>query len=121
MPDPSLSRTAQVMRGLLFGAVGLLILAVAAFEVTHRLEFLQIAQAVDGQVERLNAGGSHPQIAFTTATGQRVSYPQGGMIFGYEPGQPVRVLYDPAQPRLELVELGRPKDPRRRAAIYEGL
>lgn len=96
MPDPSLSRTAQVMRGLLFGAVGLLILAVAAFEVTHRLEFLQIAQAVDGQVERLNAGGSHPQIAFTTATGQRVSYPQGGMIFGYEPGQPVRVLYDPA-------------------------
>ncbi len=48
MPDPSLSRTAQVMRGLLFGAVGLLILAVAAFEVTHRLEFLQIAQAVDG-------------------------------------------------------------------------
>lgn len=43
MPDPSLSRTAQVMRSLLFGAVGLLILAVAAFEVTHRLEFLQIA------------------------------------------------------------------------------
>lgn len=103
MPDPSFFRPAPIMRGLLFAAVGLLILAVAAFEVTHRLEFLQVAQAVDGQVERLNAGGSHPQVAFTTATGQRVSYPQGGMIFGYEPGQPVRVLYDPAQPRLEPV------------------
>ncbi len=72
-------------------------------EVTHRLEFLEVAQAVDGQVERLNAGGSHPQVAFTTATGQRISYPQGGMIFGYEPGQPVRVLYDPARLRLEPV------------------
>ena len=103
MPAPSFFRTAQLMRGLLFGVVGLLILAVAAFEVTHRLEFLEVAQAVDGQVERLNAGGSHPQVAFTTATGQRVSYPQGGMIFGYEPGQPVRVLYDPARLRLEPV------------------
>jgi len=91
------------MRGLLFGAVGLLSLAVGALEVTHRLEFLEVAQAVDGQVERLNAGGSHPQVAFTTATGQRISYPQGGMIFGYEPGQPVRVLYDPARLRLEPV------------------
>ena len=69
MPDPSFFRPAPIMRGLLFGAVGLLILAVAALEVTHRLEFLQVAQAVDGQVERLNAGGSHPQVPFTTATG----------------------------------------------------
>jgi len=43
------------MRGLLFGAVGLLSLAVAALEVTHRLEFLEVAHGA-GVRRRLRAG-----------------------------------------------------------------
>ncbi len=101
VPEIPLSRTGEIMRGLLFGMVGLLMLTVVAFEVNHRLEFLRDAQIADGHVERLNAGGSHPQVAFTTAAGEQVSYPQGGMIFGYKPGQAVRVLYRPARPDLE--------------------
>jgi hypothetical protein len=50
-------------------------------------------------VERLNAGGTHPQIQFTTPAGDRVSYPQGGLIFGYEPGQTVRVLFEAHDPK----------------------
>lgn len=60
-----------------------------------------IAQAVSapGEVIRLNAGGSHPEIEFTAASGEKISYPQGGLIFGYRPGQKVRVLYGPENPR----------------------
>lgn len=46
----------------------------------------------------LNAGGSHPQIRFVTADGTAVSYPQGGLIFGYRPGDRVQVLFHPADP-----------------------
>src|SRR5262249_35098816 len=52
----------------------------------------------EGVVVRLNAGGSHPQIDFTAASGAKISYPQGGLIFGYRPGQKVRVLYNPNNP-----------------------
>ena len=48
---------------------------------------------------RFNAGGSHPQIEFTAASGEKVSYPQGGVISGYHEGYRVRVVYyakDPA-------------------------
>jgi hypothetical protein len=103
VPEIPLSRTGEIVRGLLFGMVGVLMLVVVAFELNHRLEFLQVAQSADGHVERLNAGGSHPEVAFTTDKGEQVSYPQGGMIFGYKPGQAVRVLYRPAQPALEPV------------------
>jgi hypothetical protein len=34
----------------------------------------------EGVVSRLDAGGSHPQVGFTTAAGQRISYAQGGEI-----------------------------------------
>jgi hypothetical protein len=32
----------------------------------------------------LNADGSHPEIAFITASGEQIAYPQGGFIFGYQ-------------------------------------
>lgn len=31
---------------------------------------------------KLNAGGSHPQIAFVTEAGEQISYPQGGLVLG---------------------------------------
>ncbi|HEL2977634.1 TPA: DUF3592 domain-containing protein [Stenotrophomonas maltophilia] len=89
------------MRGLAFGAMGLLMLIVVAFDVNDRLAFLQVAQIAEGRVVHLNAGGSHPEVAFTTAAGEQISYPQGGMIFGYEPGQVVRVLYRAERPKLD--------------------
>jgi hypothetical protein len=103
MADVPDSRIAQVLRGLLFGVIGLGCLALVAYEALDRLQFLRAAQVAEGQVESLNAGGSHPQVAFTTAAGQRISYPQGGLIFGYETGQPVRVLYLSEQPQLSAV------------------
>jgi hypothetical protein len=49
-------------------------------------------------VTQLNAGGSHPEIEFATLSGTKITYPQGGLIFGYRPGQQVRVLYNPQDP-----------------------
>lgn len=51
-----------------------------------------------GPVSHLNAGGSHPEIAFITVSGEQIAYPQGGFIFGYQKNQPVRVRYLPEQP-----------------------
>lgn len=65
-----------------------------------RRSFLQKALSAPGVVSSLNAGGSHPEIEFTTASGEKISYAQGGLIFGYRPGQNVRVLYHPEDPRL---------------------
>ena len=60
--------------------------------------FIRSASQAPGIVTRLNAGGSHPEISFTAASGQVVDYPQGGMIWGYRTGQPVSILYNPRDP-----------------------
>lgn len=46
----------------------------------------------------MNAGGSHPQIEFVTKAGDRISYAQGGMIYGAKVGDKVTVLYRPEEP-----------------------
>ncbi|XAY13999.1 DUF3592 domain-containing protein [Metapseudomonas otitidis] len=69
-----------------------------AINASSRMGFLQSALVADGAVVALNAGGSHPEIAFTDSTGARVSYPQGGLIFGYQVGQPVKVHYQANDP-----------------------
>jgi len=79
-------------------ALGVVLLVTAGILAARTRAFVRMASAAPGVVEGLNAGGSHPQIGFTTAAGARVSYAQGGLIFGYRPGQPVRVLFDPADP-----------------------
>lgn len=84
--------------GLLFALIGIGLLGVTIHIVLDRREFLAHAQIADGVVTRLNAGGSHPEIAFTTGRGERISYPQGGFISGYRPGQSVRVRYLPEWP-----------------------
>jgi len=79
-------------------SVGIVLLVTAGILAARTRAFVRTASAAPGVVEGLNAGGSHPQIGFKTPAGARVSYPQGGLISGYRPGQPVRVLYDPANP-----------------------
>lgn len=85
-------------RALFFCIAGLALLggALAATLATRRL----VAQSVvaDARVTKLNAGGSHPEIGYTTADGRPRSFAQGGFIFGYKVGDPARVRYRAASP-----------------------
>ncbi|MGC5703621.1 DUF3592 domain-containing protein [Pseudomonas sp. NFXW11] len=92
------SRLGKILQGLLFALVGVGLLVIASQLTLDRREFLATAQRADGIVSDLNAGGSHPEIAFTTGSGEKISYPQGGFIFGYQKDQPVRVYYLPERP-----------------------
>ncbi|WP_430012756.1 DUF3592 domain-containing protein [Metapseudomonas otitidis] len=94
MSEPQVS----LFKGGLFALLGLALLAAMAINASSRMGFLQSALVADGAVVALNAGGSHPEIAFTDSTGARVSYPQGGLIFGYQVGQPVKVHYQANDP-----------------------
>ncbi len=86
------------LKGELFAVVGLgLIIGVIAWCVSTA-HFVRSAARAPGVVTRLNAGGTHPEIQFTAASGKVVDYPQGGMIWGYHTGERVRVLYDPRCP-----------------------
>lgn len=81
-----------------FLVVGVILLGVAAVVGLSVRRFTHAAASAEGAVVRLNAGGSHPQVDFVTAAGDRVSYPQGGLIFGARVGDKVRVLYMPDEP-----------------------
>jgi hypothetical protein len=82
----------------LFVLIGLGLLAAAAMLAIRTWDFLHEAAAAPGIVVALLAGGSHPQIEFTTASGRKVTYAQGGFIFGYRAGERVTVLYRPDRP-----------------------
>lgn len=98
MANDTPSHIGKILLGLLFALIGIGLLSIAINLTLERREFLDSAQTADGTVSHLNAGGSHPEIAFTTSSGEKISYPQGGFIFGYQQGQPVRVHYLPEQP-----------------------
>lgn len=78
--------------------IGVVLLVVAALVALSTRDFLRTAIAVPGAVVSLNAGGSHPQVEFVTRSGERISYPQGGMIYGMKVGDKVTVLYQPDAP-----------------------
>lgn len=103
MVNDTPSPIGKILLGLLFALIGIGLLGIALNLTLDRREFLTHAEVADGIVSHLNAGGSHPEIAFTTATGEKISYPQGGLIFGYRQGQSVRVHYLPDQPALSAV------------------
>lgn len=94
---PSSSR-GDLPRALVFLPLGLCLLLITVWMVQDRLGFLAQAQRAEGHVSALNAGGSHPQIDFTDATGQAISYPESGLIFGYAVGDPVTVFYSTEAP-----------------------
>jgi len=81
-----------------FMAIGVVLLLFALRSGLATRAFVLAAVRAEGTVTKLNAGGSHPQIAFTTADNVAISYPQGGLIFGYRPGDKVQVLYRAADP-----------------------
>ena len=98
MANYTSSRIGKILLGLLFALIGVGLLGITVDLTLDRREFLARAQIANGIVSHLNAGGSHPEIAFTTGSGEKISYPQGGFIFGYQQDQPVRVYYLPEQP-----------------------
>ena len=69
----------KVLCGL-FGTVGLMIvLGVLAWSL-DTYQFVKGSTSTEGTVVALNAGGSHPQIKFTTADGKEIEYAQNGLI-----------------------------------------
>ena len=84
--------------GLVFIGIGVLLLAFCIHTAMATRSFIQTATRADGIVTKLNAGGSHPEIQFTTPENQKISYPQGGLIFGFHPGDRVTVIFDAANP-----------------------
>ena len=103
MAHSSQSRWLDILRSLFISLVGIVLLVIAGYLLSNRLEFLDNALTADGVVSGLNAGGSHPEIAFTSAQGEQISYPQGGVIFGYQTGQPVKVHYLAERPANSAV------------------
>jgi hypothetical protein len=84
---------------VLFTVAGAVLVAIALYNAWNTYGFVRSATRAGGTVAALNAGGSHPQIAFQTETGEAISYPQGGLIFGMKPGDAVTVLYRADNPR----------------------
>ena len=99
MPTP-LSRR---LKGGLFTLAGLALTTAAVAQTSSRLDFLDSAIQAGGNVIALNAGSSHPEIAFTDNSGARVSYPQGGWIYGYQVGMQVKVYYRAEAPATSAV------------------
>lgn len=94
--NPLLSR----IKGLFIVVIGVVLLVICGYLALDRHTFLSSAHKAPGIVKSLNAGGSHPQIEFTSSAGKVVSYPQGGMIFGYKTGQAVDVYYREEDPAM---------------------
>ena len=97
----------RTLKIIVFTIVGLALMVGAVCWANSTRRFVARAVAVPGVVIRLNAGGAHPEVRFTTAAGQVIDYPQGGMIWGYRVGDKVEVLYEPENPTGSAV-LDRP-------------
>lgn len=93
----------RLLKGVLFALTGLAMIAAMVVHTSSRLDFLDSALQAEGNVVALNAGGSHPEIAFTDDSGARISYPQGGWIYGYQVGMPVKVYYRAEAPETSAV------------------
>ncbi len=92
------------IKRIIFICVGAFIMSAAAVWMVTIVQFANTAVSARGIVTELNAGGSHPQVRFTAQTGEVVEYPQNGLIFGYEVGDEVRVLYQPEHPREATID-----------------
>ncbi len=84
---------------MLSASLGIIIIIIAIGWGIKTYQFVKYGIQVKGTVVRLNAGGSHPQIKFTTQDGKEIEFPQGGLIFGYKVGDDVDVLYNLQNPQ----------------------
>lgn len=82
-----------MIKAIIAIVIGIGLLVGAAVSVQSTREFLRTSNIAPGRVVRLNAGGYHPQIEFVTNAGERISYPQGGLISKMKEGDTVSVRY----------------------------
>jgi hypothetical protein len=61
------------------------------------LNFYVESTVTPGEVVKLNHGGYHPQVAFTTVTGERITFP-GSTTYPVEVGDRLDVRYTSADP-----------------------
>ncbi|KPJ32088.1 hypothetical protein BMUNKI379_25150 [Burkholderia multivorans] len=80
-------------KGVAFVVIGVGFLIAAAINVQLTREFMRTSIMVPGEVVKLNAGGYHPEIEFVTKAGERVSYPQGGIMSKMAVGDRLQVRY----------------------------
>ncbi len=98
-----LTTPSRLLKGGLFTLAGLALITATVVQTSARLDLLDSALQADGNVVALNAGSSHPEIAFTDNSGARISYPQGGWIYGYQVGMQVKVYYRAEAPETSAV------------------
>ncbi|WP_281686225.1 DUF3592 domain-containing protein [Pseudomonas citronellolis] len=93
----------SLVRIIILGLISIGFLSAAVLTAMQTIDFLESAEVAPGVVSRLNAGGSHPQVQFTTLSGQQYEFPQGGFIFGYKEGMAVDVYYLSENPGMTAV------------------
>ena len=81
-------------------SVGILVLVFAATLAWIQLDFYVRSTVTLGEVTKLNAGGYHPQVEFTTEKGERISFP-GSSSYPVEVGDRLEVRYLPSDPRAQ--------------------
>ena len=89
--------------GIIFLLAGVLLFIGSTVVAYNTFNFLKTAQIAKGIVTKLNAGGSHLEVSFTTIEGEEISYPQNGLIFGFNVGDSVDVLYNDSSPREMVI------------------
>lgn len=98
MPDKKADKLVTNLTRFLFAGVGIVLVIIAVVSGISTRRFIARSAMAEGSVIKLNAGGSHPEIKFTTGDGREIEYPQNGLIGGYQTGDKVTVLYDPEDP-----------------------
>lgn len=73
-----------------------------AFSIVSTVQFINNSNLAQGVVIDAPNGGSHPIIQFTTNRGQKIIYPQGGLVFGKTKGRSVTVRYDVKDPKKRV-------------------
>lgn len=91
-------RKLDVFAGVTFTIIGIGLVAAGIVTGIAKRGFIREAVTAHGMVVSTLSAGSHPDIEFTALSGQKVTYPQGGWLFGYRAGDQVRVFYKPDDP-----------------------
>ncbi len=91
------------LKAILIVIVGAIIILASLLWGFSSRQFISSAAVAKGVVTKLDAGGSHPEIQFLTNAGEKIEYPQGGLIGGYQVGDRVSVLYDEKNPQTAVV------------------